>query len=214
MSIYHRVPYTIYSHFTPNCHKDNFQLQEFPTDLNRHAFFMHSSGSCMTQQYTKSLYQHVCITQYVHRSETKLYMQWGWFVTFMRITRDLYTLTCQNWTYSMVKCRTTVIWKGKKHQLWYLLLPCTHMHMQHYWNSVEALSLSCSSVFESAFVYLVGLKEFTYGRDETEHIHTYYWLLLEWSGTVRNMIGWEPCGSQPKSMTLLLGWSHSMLLPV
>lgn len=87
---------------------------------------------------------------------------------------------------------------------------CTQSHCK----CVHTLSSSYCFVFVSAFVYLVGLKEFTYGRDDTKHIHTYYWLPLEWSGTVCALIGWGPSGSQPKSVTLLLGWSHSMLLPV
>lgn len=66
----------------------------------------------------------------------------------------------------------------------------------------------------SAFVYFVGLKESTSGRDDTRPIQAYYWLPLEWSGTVCTLIGCGPCSSQPKSVTLLLGWSHSMLLPV
>lgn len=66
----------------------------------------------------------------------------------------------------------------------------------------------------SAFVYLVGLKEFTSGRDDTKHIQACYWLPLQRSGTVCVLIGWGPCGSQPKSVMLLLGWSHSVLLPV
>lgn len=36
---------------------------------------------------------------------------------------------------------------------------------------------SCMSV--SAFVYLVGLKEFTSGRDDTEHVQAHHWLPLE-----------------------------------
>lgn len=34
----------------------------------------------------------------------------------------------------------------------------------------------------SAFVYFVGLKESTSGRDDTKHIKTHYWLPLEWYG--------------------------------
>ncbi len=80
--------------------------------------------------------------------------------------------------------------------------------------SRHSLSLSSSCVFVFAFVYIAGLKEFTSGREDTEHIWAYYWLPLEWSVTVCALIGWGPHGSQPKSVTLLLGWSHNMLLPV
>lgn len=46
-----------------------------------------------------------------------------------------------------------------------------------------------------AFVYLVGLEEFTSGRNDTKHIKAYYWLLLKRSGSVSAPIGcgpWQP----------------------
>lgn len=154
-----------------------------------------------------------CITQIVHKSETKLHMQQWWFATSMSNTSCVVIWKClqvwtglTKWYDAEVQTQTETVF------IFILLTICSHTQSHCKWMHTWSLSYSC--VFVSAFVYLVGLKEFAFGRDDSKHIQAYYWLPLEWSGTVCALIGWGPHGSRPKSVTLLLGWSHSMLLPV
>lgn len=69
------------------------------------------------------------------------------------------------------------------------------------------------TVWVSAFVYFVDFNESTSVRDDNKSIQAHYWLPL---GDLARYTPWlaSRLDSQPKYVTLLLGWSHSRLLPV